>query len=137
MLDSEAGRMIVPVVNIPIPIAMVQTDSASASDATSSVIRGTSATADTFLLGINLTVAKDVNSTSIFSELQAIPFMQSSATSVFRIRYEPVTAGDHQASIMFDPPILLARGSNITVANSTAIASIDTTANIFFYEIED
>ena len=136
-LGDIVGRMIIPVVSVSIPPANVRTANTTLSDGTSATIFTTSLTADTYLTGALISTAKDVNATSLFSSIRAALFGRV-ATVVLRTRYEPVTVGSNiNASLFFKEPILLERGSAITVTNSTAIASIDTSGQIFFYEIED
>ncbi len=131
------GRMIVPVVNTPIPPAQIRQAGATESDGTSATIITTSLTADTFLVAMNLTVAKDVNSTSIISNISGTVQGQS-GSAFLTLRYEPLTVASGLISNLALPfPLLLARGTTVTVTNSNGTASIDTTARIYFYEIED
>jgi len=131
------GGVVVPVVNVPLAPALIQAKETSASDATTATIHTTSLTADTFIIGCRLTVAKDVNSISIFSRILFTPFNQT-ARHLIIARYEPTTVGSNiDAAMDFTFPIKVARGTDITISNSNGTASIDATGEIYFYEIED
>jgi len=118
------------------PTPLIQTISSTVSDGTAITIFTTSAVKDTFMVGLSLSVAKDVLATSLFSRITARPFGQAANLEFIRIRYEPVTVGDFIESLSFPHPIKLARGSPISLTNSTAVGSIDTTGIIFFYETD-
>jgi len=106
------------------------------SDTASSVFFLTSTTKDTYILAANLSIAKDVVSTSIFSTI-SLTQDGGAAGIFFKLNYEPVTAGNIQGSMNWaQTPIKLARGSNISITNSTAIASIDVSATIILVEVE-
>ena len=117
------------------PLPQIQIAEASISDATGGTILTASTTKRTFVTGLNLSVAKDVVSTSLFSSIRVI-HKGGAVQETLIIRYEPVTANEFTRTIVFDKPIRLEEGSIVTVANSTAIASIDTTAVVYFYEEE-
>lgn len=88
----------------------------------------------TFLVGATLTVSKDVVSTSLNSLMSVVP-KRGGTTTVLRINYEPVTAGNHHAEISF-PPMELEKASAIILSNSTSTASIDTHLVFYFYETD-
>jgi len=106
----------------------------SVSDGTSATIFTTSLVKDTWIMGAHLAVTKDVNSISTSTTVQVISVDSSGA--FLRIAYEPATAGNHVSSIMLSKPMLLRRGSVVTVNNSNGTASIDAAATIYFYETD-
>lgn len=118
------------------PARLIQIKSANAVDSTSGTIHTTHAVKRTFITGATVSVTKDVVSTSVISEIKATMLNQSSAGLLIRMRYEPVTAGQFIHSVIFDPPVELAKGTSVTTNNSTAIASIDNTGLISFYETD-
>lgn len=117
------------------PERIVKVTKGAVSDGTASTIFTTSLVKETFMIGCSLTVAKDVVNDSLFSDVNARPFEQAGDT-MLRIRYEPVTAGQFTESIFFPIAIKLRRGSVVTVNNESGLASIDTTALIYFYETD-
>lgn len=117
------------------PERLVKIKGATASDATTATIITTSTTKDTFLIGAGIAVAKDVNSNSLISSIVATP-SQSDAQTTLMIRYEPTTAGQFKQYISFPIPIKLERGTTVTITNTSATASIDTTGIIYFYEVD-
>lgn len=134
-IPSQLARAIVPVI-VANPERLIQTKTATASDLSSVTIHTTSSTKDTYLIGGEISTAKDAFSTSIFSQITATAFGSSSANFLI-LRYEPLTAGSSSQSISLSRPLKLERNSAINVINSTAVASIDTTGTIFFYETEN
>jgi len=133
-VPTKVANSIVPVfVSNPDRQIMVGTGSV-ATDSTSATIMTTSSIKDTYLIGAMISVSKDVVSDSTNSSLIFTPYGLG-ATSGLHIRYEPLTAGEHQQVVNFNIPIKLTRNTTITVTNSTATASIDTAGRVFYFEI--
>jgi hypothetical protein len=105
----------------------------SLSDATSSNFFTTSTTKRTFLLGAHLAYSKDALAQSILSQMSVTP-LNSSAVGLLLLRYEPLTAGSGSTSINLKYPMELQPGSNLTLINSNATASIDLTGIVYYYE---
>jgi len=118
------------------PKPMVNTTTGTASDATTATILTTSTSRRSFLTYCSLSVAKSVLATSLFSDIAVFPRGKASST-VLRIRYEPVTAGEFTNSINFDTPIELEPGTIVTVTNTTTTSSIDSSGTVGIYELED
>lgn len=133
MLDGQVTGLIVPVINIPVDNREIKSESATASDALSATIFTTNAERDTYLIGFDLSIAKSALAPSTNSQIQATPFGEA-LKAIARINYEPLTAGDHRGNVMLPVPMKLARNSTIAVLNTSATASIDATAIIYFYE---
>ena len=53
------------------------------------------------------------------------------------MRYEPSTAFQNTISINFNPPLRLAKGVAVAINNENATASIDTEADVYFYEEDE
>lgn len=118
------------------PPKHIQTTQGSSSDTTSVNIVTVSTTKRTFVVGISLSIAKDIVNDGIFTNIAMVPKGQSVAQTVFRIRYEPITVGQFTESILFPLPIELEKGSSITIVNGSGTASIDSTGIIYFYETD-
>jgi len=104
-------------------------------DGTSATIFTTHPTKKTFITGIQITVSKDVVSTSIFSQvLGSVLTAPASSSNLFLIRYEPVTANQFTNSFDFTQPIEMVPNTAVTLVHSNGTASIDGTAVIYFYE---
>jgi len=118
------------------PEPEIQVLDASSSDAASVTIRTNPTNKRTFLKSIVLTTAKSVLSTSLFSRVN-VTDARGVATIAAIIRYEPVTAGEFSEQFIFSGAGLeLEQGSEINIVHSTAIASIDTSVILEFYEVE-
>lgn len=119
------------------PFQMIRVKTADASDDTNQTIHTCHATKKTFFVGANLSVAKDVVSDSIRSNIRITPASTNVSIQFLRIRYEPLTAASNlaQQSFLFFP-IELVKGSIIQVENQSATASIDASGVIFFYETD-
>lgn len=98
-------------------------------------IHTTSSERDTFITFIDLTLAKDVVSDSIVTQVLMVIDGKATAPALL-LRYEPVTAGQFNKGIIFNPPIKLERGSSITITHSQATASIDASAVVGLYETD-
>ena len=106
------------------------------SDASTGTFHTTHATKRTFIIGAQISTAKSVASTSIFSKVVIIP-AEGVASALLTLRYEPITAASNlSTSIILPHPIELAKSTIIALTNSTAIASIDTAGSIYFYEVD-
>lgn len=118
------------------PPHIIQRKATSASDDASANMFTVSDTKNTYIIAAGLTVAKDVNATSLFSDIVVQIEGEGSGLTILRLRYEPVTVGNLSETISLSEPILVKKGSTITVTNSTAVGSIDTTGWIFYYETD-
>jgi len=117
------------------PVRNIQVIRSPLIDASAVTMLTTSPTKRTFICGVQLSVSKSVLSTSVFSNISANP-KNGAAVQLAELRYEPVTAGEHETQIQFTCPIELDTGTNVILNNSTAIASIDTIGIIYFYETD-
>jgi len=134
VIPSRSGDLIQPVF-IANPKVLVDIISGTASDALTATLVTVSDVKKTFLTYLMLSVAKSVGATSTNSRINFFPKGKPLRAGVL-IRYEPVTAGDHTQAVSFNPPILLEKGSIITVTNSAAMGSIDASATVGFFEVE-
>ena len=135
-VPTQLAEKVVPVLVAATPERLIQFKANSASDATTANIHTTHSSKETYLMGIQMTIAKDAVSDSIISSVRATPF-GSADLGLLAIRYEPTTASSAlNESIFFPIAMKLEKATTITVTNSTATASIDTTATIFYYEVD-
>jgi len=118
------------------PIRNIRIQAGDITDSASGIMHTTHATKDTWLVACSLSVSKDVNSTSTFSRVVCPVRAQPSGESQIVVRYEPLTANNISEVITFNEPILLKKGAECTVTNSSAVASIDATGTIWFYETD-
>ena len=131
-IPSELAEKIQAVVSAE-PERTIFAKEQTCSDATTTTIFTTDAKKNTYAVGVSLSVSKDAVATSTSSRI-AGTLDEGGGINLIRIRYEPLTAGQFTESITFPYPIKLAKSSNVSVANSTAIASVDASATIFYYE---
>ena len=133
----EVADKILAVFNVN-PERLIQRAGVDSSDTAATTIFTTHATKRTYIVAIHLTTAKSVGSTSLFSEIRGFVFGDSSnARVLFKQRYEPITAGQFTNSLDLSHPIRMEKGKAVQVIASTAIASIDISALIYFYEVEE
>lgn len=134
-VPNELLSTIQPVLSVE-PEVEIKFIDGDCSDNTSTTIMTTSSTKKTYLVGACLSVAKDNISTSKFSHLTSYPKGKGSS-SFLKIRYEPTTAGQFTQTIVFPEPVLLEKDTPIAIINQAAVASIDATGIIYYYEVED
>ena len=134
MIPRELAKAIQLVYNVN-PQRLIKVNDTVASDAVTATIMVTDPNKDTYIVAVGMSVTKSVLSTSISSIIQAQLFGQGLKSILF-LRYEPVTAGEHNAYIVFPFPIKVERATNITVTNSTVTPSIDTQGLVYFYETD-
>ena len=133
-VPEKVADAILPVVDVS-PTKVMRFIQGIAVDATAVVVHTCSTTKQTWFVGGYLSVAKDVVSTSLASSLKITP-KGGGSNAFIRIRTEPITASQLTQSVILPHPILLEKGSVILVENTTAVASIDTAAIIYFYETD-
>jgi len=134
-LPRKLMDSIQPVFNVNPQPAMQQLGTAF-SDGTAGTLMTTSTTKRTFVTAVNYTVTKDVVNTSINTRIGATLFLQNAQINLLRTNYEPVTAGSFTETITFNPPLEMAKGIDITLNNSSGLASIDSAGVVFFYELD-
>ena len=133
-VPDQLAEKIIPTLNVN-PEKIIQTKNTSTADTASATIYTTSLTKDTFLIGGQITLSKDVVSDATFSQITITPFSDSGKVLLI-LRYEPLTAGQFSETISLTHPLKLERGSSIIILNNSATASIDIVGTIFFYEVE-
>ena len=132
----EVAEKVLPVFNVN-PDPEIQIKEASASDFANDVlVHQCHATKRTFLSFVRLSFSKNASATSITTQLNITP-KGKAQVPVMQMRYEPLTAGSESNSL--SPPLFieLEKGSDIRVGNSTTVASIDGTAGIGFFEVDE
>lgn len=134
-VPSVLAEKVVPVMEIA-SIKKIKVMEAAASDATTAGFFTTTAAKEIWIVGVLLSITKDAVADSTHSSILATPKESNIPVTLIKIRYEPTTAGEHYKSIMFPNPILIKAGTLISVTNSAATASIDTSGIIYFYETE-
>jgi hypothetical protein len=87
---------------------------------------------DFYLTAAVLTVNKDVTSTSILTQLTVVPDGGVSI-ALFSIAGITLTAQSETITLSLSHPIKLARGSQIQVTNSSAVANVHARANVAGY----
>lgn len=135
-VPTELAEKIVPVLVTGQSEKEIIITRTNAIDVTSALSFKTDAKKDTYIVGIGLTLSKDVVSDSTFSAVE-ITFANGITTNLNQIRYEPLEQNQFTENIFFKYPIKLQRNTNVNVVNSSATASIDTTATIYYYEVEE
>lgn len=133
-IPRELAKQIQLVYNVN-PVKISRVFAGTTSDATTSDIFDVSTTKRTFVTSIMLSVTKDVLATSVISTVNIEP-INSQIQNSNLIRYEPLIAGSFLNTVNFQNPIELKKGSVISVTNSTAVGSIDSSAVIVIYETD-
>ncbi len=117
------------------PKDVVEVRNKGLSDGTSALIHTTHSEKRTFLLEAAMSIAKDVNATSIFSTIEATP-LGKAEQNIAVVRYEPLTVASHLRSEQNMHGIELEKGTEINFTHGNAAASIDGSATIFFIETD-
>ncbi len=109
------------------------THSNTATNATSATIYTTPTDQDFYLSAVALAIIKDATSTSVKSAITAT--INGVAQDLLSIPEITLTAQTAQMSLAFPKDILIDKGTNIVVTNSTNVANILATGVIFGYLI--
>jgi len=138
-VPNELAEKIVPVFETnPLMFRRINVHAlTSATNAISATIYTTPTDKDFYLTDCSLSVVKDVTSTSISSAI-TIKLKDGVSLNAMTLRTTSLTveSGLHIEK-SFNYPILLERGSTITVTNSTNVANITSTGIIFGYTVEN
>lgn len=103
------------------------------SDAANLTIMTPTSAKDFYITGVAIALSKDVLAQSTASVVSATVGGFSSPIMTFR--YEPLTAESKYFYCEFTKPIKIDRGTSISLANSSAVPSIDVTVTIYgFYD---
>jgi len=133
---TQLAEKIVPVV-IAEEIKEVRVTGATVSDATTGTLLTASTIKRTFLVGLELSYAKDVNYTATFCRVIAnVKNSGSVGAYLCYMRFEPLTAGSNSIYLSFPFPVEIEVGSVVSVGIGTNVASIDVTACLYYYEID-
>lgn len=133
-IPNETGNILMPVfvVNPEPRILVLETN---LNDGTSATMSTTHVTKRTFITSCRISVAKSALNPSIASDIRAFPF--NGTRSLIELRYEPSVAGSNVSGfITFNPPIEIRPNTAITINNTSGTASIDTSAIVTFFELE-
>lgn len=130
----EVADKVLPVFNIN-PQRLVSVNTVNIVDTTPGTAHTVSATKRTFLVGAYLVTSKDVVNTSINSQIVAT-LISGRSIVILELKYEPLTLGQFSQYVTF-PPIELSPGTLITTNVSNALASIDSRAIVYFFEVEN
>lgn len=135
--------------NIPNPIPVVETNpkllrvcdvirNSTATNATTAGIYTTPTTKDFYLVGVSLSVIKDVTSTSVVSDVRAtVAGISSTSSRILSISGISLTPQTDSVAISFPFPIKVDRGTIISVNNSTNVGNIRSDGCIWGYTVED
>lgn len=104
-------------------------------NSTAGTIYTTPSDKDFYLCAINLTVSKDATATSLLSEVRIV--VDNLQVFPISIATTTTTTETKQASIVFNNPIKIDRGTNISGINSTANANISLTVNVLGYTVDN
>jgi len=98
-----------------------------------------STTKRTFISSVSFAYSKDANSDAVDINVNATPSHYAIGQTLRLIDFlvEPTTAGSGQTFNCYNEPIELQKGSALTVACSSATASIDMSITYVLYEIDE
>lgn len=130
---TTVSRVISPVVEVGRPL--VRAISGSANNATGGTLYTCSDSKDTYLTSACLATIKDASSTSTSSYISVVT-ENGVTVLIVDIPSITLTAQSLGLSHTFIYPIKLKRGSNINIANTTAVANITTIGSITFFEVD-
>jgi hypothetical protein len=132
---SEITDKVVPVMEVNPKLLRVLTKGANntAINATSATLLTTPTDRDIFIYNAQISLIKDVTSTSTLSTLRCT----SGGTTLIILASAglTLTAQTDSQTISFNPPLKVDRGTNIAITNSSATANISTTASVIYYEV--
>lgn len=137
-IPNELASKIVPVFEVS-EKKILKSVNASSADSASTLLHATRIGVRTFIKSLNLQVSKDVVSDSTFSFITGIPKSQSAAKTLIYVRHEPLTAASNLSNYQeydFDG-FELQPNTSILFGTNSATASIDISAVMVYYEIEE
>lgn len=135
-VPQELASKVVPVL-ISNPKYQLKTAFVLRPDDALETILSTSATKRTFLMAMHLCVSKDASSDSTDCRIAGTPKGDKEKT-LLQLTLEPTTAGQGlQTSLVLPIPLEMKKGTSISMVNNSATASIDISAIIYYYEVED
>lgn len=135
-VPSQIAEKVVPVMEVN-PKLLRTTNILSsyhATDSTSGTVYTTPANKDFYLTNVVLSLAKDVNATSVMSNVNV--YVNEQIVNILAIMGTSVTAQYETTTLNLKLPLLIDRNTAINITNSTAIASISARATIFGYTVE-
>ena len=106
-----------------------------ATNATSATIYTTPTNADFYMTSANLSMIKDVTSTSLSSFINA--FTNGTNKSVIKIASLTLTVQTAENSISIEPALKIDRGTVISVGNSTNVGNITSAGQFTGYLVYD
>jgi len=104
---------------------------ADCGNATSATIYTTQADKDFFLCGAQVSVIKDVTSTSTYSHIRA--YIDNFQHNLSQIVCFTLTVQNSVLTTNFNPPLKIDKGTNITIQNSSGVANISSSGCIWGY----
>lgn len=133
-VSSEVAPVISPVVELRYNQRVAN---GQATNATSGNIFTTSATKDTYITCMSITVKKDATSDSTFTDIIAVD-EKGSTRSLISLATLTLSAvqGLQTTQNLPWPGMKLARNTAITLRNGTATANIESFGQVYFYEVE-
>ena len=135
---SQLANQVIPVIDVnPKHSRRVNiVKNQNALNSTSGTIYTTPSDKDFYLVGCEISVLKDATATSTNSAINAVIKGDSSSTIVAIIRGLTLTAQENSVSNNFGNGVLLERGTNITITNTTNVANISASGIIWGYTVE-
>lgn len=131
-LTSDIGNLIVPVVPITRFSNILKT--ATATNNTAATIYTTPSDKDFYLTGVQIAVSKDATATSLGTDVTV--FYNSVNTRIIKISTNQLQVQNEAVSQVFNPPLLIDKGTAIVLNNSTNVANIVSSACIYGYTVE-
>jgi len=108
---------------------------ANAANATSATIYTTPTDRDFYLTSVSLDLIKDVTATSLNSSVN-VTVKGGVSQAILVLRTTTLTIETQNAVLLLPIPMLLERGSNITVTNTTNVANVTASAIITGYVVD-
>lgn len=138
-IPSELAEKVIPVIDINPKHARVANvvKRTIATNATAQTIYTTPTDKDFYLTSASLAMIKDATATSLFSTIQLIPDGSTSTIPILLIPGFTLTAQTGQISLSFPAPIKVAKGTNITINNSTNVGNVSADGCITGYLIDN
>lgn len=135
LLPSQIADKVVPVLEVnPKMLKFIEIqENGVATNATSAAVVTLSPSKDFYLCAAELSLIKDVTSTSTLSKIDVVFAADNKSHSLCRIAGITLTAQADQKILVLPRPIKLQRGSNIAVTNSTNVANITAIGTIYGY----
>lgn len=133
---SKVGEIVVPVVNVSIPPANIQTAVTNRVSTGTQAMLTTRVDKRTFLTGAFIQYQHDVSADSVLTTFN-LTALGKSAANLIRLVKITLTATQDSVFVPLNPPVELERGTPVSVTQTFSVGAGTIAGAATFYELDD